>query len=49
MEDFTVLNDKFSIFSDIETIDKLQTVFLPKIYDFAEKIDAMTQSNIEMT
>ena len=48
-EDYTILNDKFKIFSDIETIGKLQTVFLPKIYDFAAKIDAIVQSNIEMT
>ena len=47
--EYNVLDEKFKIFSEIETIDKLQNVFLPKIYDFANKIDQMTKSNEEMT
>ena len=45
---FEELLERFDNFSEVETISKLQTHYLPKIDRFTKHIDKFQESNIEM-
>lgn len=44
-ENFDDLKERFEIFSQIETIKKLQEEFMPKIVEFADNIDCLMDDN----
>ena len=47
LSDFNDLLRRFNVFSEIETIEKLNNFYLPKMQTFVAHIDRFEQSNIE--
>ena len=42
------LAEKFAIFAELDTIEKLRDVYLPKIKKFSENITELEESNIQV-
>ena len=47
-ETVAVLTERFDVFSDIESMKNLREIFLPKIQEFADRVDSLDQSNIDV-
>lgn len=46
--DFDELKGRFEVFSEIETIRKLEDEYIPKIREFGRIVDSLKKSNMEM-
>ena len=45
---FNHLLDRFNIFSDVDTIQKLETYYLPKMKNFSLEIIGLLENNLEI-